>query len=143
MLTRAEEEDLDERLRNWGRWAADHGRVGSTLLWRMMKLFGKPDENDLPCGRDEDDSDMPPVDSADAILVERAWRALAESPLRYHTAKWVVAAHFCYPYASRRMVCKRLHINRSDYDVLLKIAKYMIFNRIAYQASKRLSAGEA
>lgn len=144
MLSKSDEEILDDRLRNWGRWAADKHRVGSTLLWRMMKLYGKKEkedddaqENDVH--ENEERQEFIPVDENDAVIVNRAWQALPESPLRYHSAKWVLAAHFCYPYVSQRMVCRQLKIDRRHYETLLNLAKYLIFNKIAYNASKRLS----
>lgn len=141
MLSKSDEDVLNDRLRNWGRWAADKHRVGSTLLWRMMKLYGEIDkkEEQSNAHEHEERQEFIPVDENDAVIVNRAWQALPESPLRYHSAKWVLAAHFCYPYASQRMVCRQLKIDRRDYEELLNLAKYLIFNRIAYNASKRLS----
>lgn len=145
MLSKSDEEVLDDRLRNWGRWAADRNKMmGCTLLWRMMRLYGKKEKEDSDAQENdvhenEERQEFIPVDENDAVIVNRAWQALPESPLRYHSAKWVLAAHFCYPYASQRFVCRQLKIDRRDYEKLLNLAKYLIFNRIAYNASKRLS----
>lgn len=86
-LTQSDLEALDDRLRNWGRWAADRPAVGSSYLWRAMKKYGKDDETE---GDDEQDSKPPKVDVLDALLVERAWVSLAESPFMYHQAKWTL-----------------------------------------------------
>lgn len=42
MLSKSDEDILNERLRNWGMWAADKSSLyGSTILWRMMQLYGE------------------------------------------------------------------------------------------------------
>lgn len=141
MLTRAEEEDLDDRLRNWGRWAADHGSVGSTLLWRMMQLYG---EKEVVRGGPEEQKELPPpIDTIDAVIVNRAWQCLPESPLRYKTAKWVLAAHYCYPHMPQAVALRHLRVNQKTYDQLLTMAKYIIFNLIEKDAAKRFATREA
>lgn len=64
-LTQSDLEALDDRLRNWGRWAADRPAVGSSYLWRAMKKYGKDDETE---GDDEQDSKPPKVDVLDALF---------------------------------------------------------------------------
>lgn len=140
MLSKSDEETLDDRLRNWGRWASDRRPTGSSFLWRMMKKYGKPDKNDVPPEKDE--KPTTPVDIIDAIKVNRAWQGLPISPLRYEAAKWVLVAHFCYPAMPRRIACRQLKIAVSDYDKLLRLAKYMIYNRIERDAAKHLATSE-
>lgn len=140
MLSKSDEGILDDRLRNWGRWAADRRPGGSSVLWRMMKRYGKPDKNDSPPEKEE--RNTMPVDVIDAIKVNRAWQGLPISPLRYETAKWVLVAHFCYPFMPRRIACRQLKISCADYDQLLKLAKYMIHNRIEHDAVKHLATSE-
>ena len=53
MLSKSDEGILDDRLRNWGRWAADRRPGGSSVLWRMMKRYRKPDKNDSPPEKEE------------------------------------------------------------------------------------------
>lgn len=134
MLAKSDEEILNDRLQNWGRWAADRPHAGQNVLWRFMKLYGEAPAEEEP-------QEHPPVlDEFDAVFVNRAWQGLPESPLRYKTAKWILAAHYCYPNLHTRWVCKQLHVGRKDYETLLTLAKYLIFNRLTNEASKRLAS---
>ena len=131
MLSKSDEEILTERLRNWGRWAADNNHLtSSTLLWRMMKLY---EEKEPPH----------PIDIFDAVIVNRAWQCLPESPLRYKTAKWVLVAHYCYPHMPQAVALRRLRLNQKTYDQLLTMARYLIFNLIEKDAAKRFATREA
>ena len=141
MLTRAQEEDLDDRLRNWGRWAADRKLSGSSFLWRMMQKYGKKDPQDMKY--EEPKEVIPPLDPIDAVKVNRAWQSLPESPLRYKTAKWVLAAHYCYPHMPQAVALRHLRVNQKTYDQLLTMAKYIIFNLIEKDAAKRFATREA
>ena len=79
------------------------------------------------------------VDLADALLVQRAWRSLPQNPPRYNTAKWVLAAHYAYPRLTVKRCCPGLHIRPREHEELLRLAKYMIFNRLCQHADKRLT----
>lgn len=143
MLSKSDEEILTERLRNWGRWAADNNHLtSSTLLWRMMKLYGEKEEGkrEYP---DEEKEPPHPIDIFDAVIVNRAWQYLPESPLRYKTAKWVLVAHYCYPHMPQAVALRRLRLNQKTYDQLLTMAKYLIFNLIEKDAAKRFATREA
>lgn len=143
MLLKSDEEILTERLRNWGRWAADNNHLtSSTLLWRMMKLYGEKEEGkrEYP---DEEKVPPHPIDIFDAVIVNRAWQCLPESPLRYKTAKWVLVAHYCYPHMPQAVALRRLRLNQKTYDQLLTMAKYLIFNLIEKDAAKRFATREA
>lgn len=130
MLSKSDEEILDDRLKNWGRWAADstHGRVN--WIYRMMLLSG---EIQLSA------SDKRRIDLPDALLVQRAWRMLPQSPLRYKTAKWVIVAHYAYPQLSVWRFCKCMRIRPREYEELLSLARCMIHNIINQQAGKKLT----
>ena len=143
MLSKSDEEILTDRLRNWGRWAADnHHLTSSTLLWRMMKLYGEKEEG--VCQYVEEEKELtPPIDIFDAVIVNRAWQGLPENPLRYKTAKWVLVAHYCYPHMPLRVALRHLRISQRTYDQLLTMARYMIFNRIEKDAAKRFATHEA
>lgn len=142
MLSKADDEILTERLRNWGRWAEDRPNLyGSTMLYRMMQLYGK-DDPDSPKRAPEEDTPSEPIDIFDAIIVNRAWQALPTSPLRYGKAKMVLVVHYCYPDVPTYIACRKLKISHSDYEQLLKMARYMIFNRIEKNAPQRLSASD-
>ena len=143
MLSKNGEEILTDRLRNWGRWAADNKHLtSSTLLWRMMKLYGEKEEGGRQYVEEEQEL-PPPIDIFDAIIVNRAWQGLPENPLRYKTAKWVLVAHYCYPHMPLRVALRHLRISQRTYDQLLTMARYMIFNRIEKDAAKRFATHEA
>lgn len=138
MLSKSDEDILNERLKNWGRWICDGKRIGPNIIYRMMKLYGERDKDDAPPEPEEPKIE---VDGADAVLVNRAWQGLPESPLRYKTAKWVLVAHYGYPDMSIGHACRLLRIRRQkDYEELLQTAKYMIFNRLVQHASRELQA---
>lgn len=124
-LSQSDLEVLDDRLRNWGRWAADRTVPGSSYLWRAMKKYGERDKNSTCAAEDEV---LPPVDELDALLVERAWVALAESPILYKQAKYVLAAHFCYPGLNVWRTAKLLQFSSKKYEQILKLGKCQIQN---------------
>ena len=142
MLSKSDEDILNDRLRNWGRWAADRPNLyGSTLLWRMMQLYGE-DDPEAPKKAPEEPPVIEPIDIFDAVVVNRAWQSLPSRPYRYGKAKEVLVAHYCYPYVPIHIACRKLRIGVSEYVQLLTMAKYMIFNLIEKDAAKRLSASE-
>lgn len=124
-LTQSDREALDDRLRNWGRWAADRPAIGSSYLWRAMKKYGKADETE---GDDEQDAKPPKIDVLDALLVERAWVSLAESPFMYKQAKWTLRAHYCLPKQSPEKTAKKLKYRHRNYDQILCLGKKQIEN---------------
>ena len=139
MLSKSDEDILDERLRNWGRWAADRKGCGASWLWVAMKRYGKPDPKEKTYS--EPESPKVAIDGADAVLVNRAWQGLPNEPLKYSRAKWVLVAHYGYPDLSIGHACRLLRIRRQkDYEELLQTAKYMIFNRLVQHASRELQA---
>ena len=131
MLSKSDEEILTDRLRNWGRWAADHQHSATNWIYRMMLLSG---EIKLSV------SDGTKVDLADALLVERAWKGLPHKPRRYLVAKWVLAAHYAYPKLTVFRFCQCMKIRKREYEDLLRLARYMIYNRIDQHAAKNLAA---
>lgn len=130
MLSRSDEETLDDRLRNWGRWAADSSHSGTNWIYRMMLLSGEIKLSE---------SNERRIDLQDALLVQRAWRMLPQSPQRYKIAKWALAAHYAYPRLSVWRFCKCMKIREREYEELLRLARYMIFNLINQHASKKLT----
>lgn len=124
MMSQSDREALDDRLRNWGRWAADRPAIGSSYLWRAMKKYGKDD------GESSDDHiEQPPkIDIIDALLVERAWVSLAESPFMYHQAKWTLRAHYCLPRQSPEKTAKKLKFRERHYEKILDLGRKQIEN---------------
>lgn len=131
MLSKSDEEILTERLRNWGRWAADSQHSATNMIYRLMLLSGE-------IKLSEDDGTK--VDLADALLVEHAWKGLPQTPRRYLVAKWVLAAHYAYPKLSVLRFCQYMHIRKREYEDLLRLARYMIYNRIDQHAAKNSAA---
>lgn len=125
MMSQSDREALDDRLRNWGRWAADRPPIGSSYLWRAMKKYGKEEKTE---GDDEQDAKPPKVDVLDALLVERAWVSLAESPFMYHQAKWVLRAHYCLPQQSIAKTAKKLKFRERHYEKILDLGRKQIEN---------------
>ena len=61
--------EIDSRLTNWARVYRDKSRSHTTMLARMIALYGAQDED---ARRDRDERDALPADERDAALVERA-----------------------------------------------------------------------
>lgn len=131
MLSKSDEEILTERLRNWGRWAADSQHSATNMIYRLMLLSGEIKLSE---------EDGTKVDLADALLVERAWKGLPQTPRRYLVAKWVLAAHYAYPKLSVLRFCQYMHIRKREYEDLLRLAHYMIYNCIEQHAAKNSAA---
>lgn len=131
MLSKSDEEILTDRLRNWGRWAADNQHSATNWIYRMMLLSGEIKLSG---------SDGTKVDLADALLIERAWKGLPQTPRRYFVAKWVLAAHYAYPKLSVLRFCQYMHIRKREYEDLLRLAHYMIYNCIEQHTAKNLVA---
>lgn len=134
MLAKSDEEILNDRLQNWGRWAADSQHSATNLIYRLMLLS---------CEIKLSDDDGTKVDLSDALLVERAWKGLPQKPRRYLVAKWVLAAHYAYPRLTVSRFCQYMHIRKREYEDLLRLAHYMIYNRIEQHAAKNLAANSS
>lgn len=146
MLTKCDEDVLNDRLRNWGRWALGRKHARSTMIYRMMVSAGEIKiEHPNPARQ---------VDLFDALLVNRAWGMLAQNPYRYWVAKWTLVAHYVFPWMpvrsfldwvrkeSKRRYGHEIRLREKDYEILLATAKYQIFNLINQHASKRLACYE-
>lgn len=141
MLSKSDEDLLNDRLRNWGRWSAVTPSVASNILYRCMVAVG---EIKLEPVRSSE-----PIDHKDALLVNRAWQSLPEEPLRYFLAKRVMVIHYCQSRFPPQVACRKLRIsykgkqiNRitlKEYNALLTLGKYLMFNRITYHANKHLA----
>ena len=142
MLSKSDEDILNDRLRNWGRWASARRHARSTIIYRMMVQAGEI--------KLEPSDPYRQIDIFDALLVDRAWRMLAQCPARYWIAKWALVAHYAFPWLTVRsfLVWVRketriqfgheIRINDQYYDILLETAKYQMFNLLNQHAAKRL-----
>lgn len=133
MISKTDEDALDDRLKNWGRWIAGRKVSRTTMIYRLMVAAGEVQLDPAVPSK---------IDMADALLVDRAWRMLPQQPIRYWAAKNTLIAQFAFPQLSVRAFCDwvrqesriqfhlqhPLRLNSKDYEVLLKIAKYEIFN---------------
>ena len=84
-----EEQMLEERLQNWGRWNRDPKRQGRSPLCAFME-GAKDDDEEGEKNTVEPHSDLPPVDVKDALLVQKAWQKMPTCPERYRVAKIVL-----------------------------------------------------
>ena len=144
MLSQEEEQALNDRLRNWGRWIAGRQVSRTNMIYRLMLAAGTVEADPVIPSR---------VDLADAILVNRAWCMLPQQPIRYWAAKNALIAHYAYPTLPIRAFCDwvrkesrlqfgldhALRLREKDYDALLELAKYEIFNLIERNARKKLA----
>lgn len=68
MLSKADDYLIDERLKNWGAWAADRKHIGVSVLYKMMMKYGDIERRSGNSARNE-------LDLMDALLVNRAWQS--------------------------------------------------------------------
>lgn len=140
MLSKSDEEVLNDRLRNWGRWSAVTPAVASNILYKQMVAAGTI--------KLEPSNSVVPIDHTDALLVNRAWQSMAEEPLQYFVAKRVLVLHFCRPDLPPDVACRKIKlkykgqcVNRltlKEYNSLLTFGKRIIFNRIMCQTQSHL-----
>lgn len=117
MMSKSDREVLEDRLHNWGRWATDSTPPGTSWLWRAIKKHGKRGKNEpLP----EAPEAPPPVDELDALLVERAWVSMPESPKERKRYKQTLRYHYCFPKKKPSKVAKELGFSSRRYDEMLK-----------------------
>ena len=142
MLSKSDEDVLNDRLRNWGRWIADRRYPRSNMIYRLMVAAGQVVMEPTRAAN---------IDRADAILVDRAWRMLPQNPIRYWAGKHALIAHYAYPTLPVRAFLdwirqesriqfqleNPLRLNAKDYDLILKTARYEIFNLIEYGDRKK------
>lgn len=121
-----EEERLELRIENWGRWCRDRHQPGHTnCLGIDINAPAMPGDDPLP----------PPVDIKDALLVNRAWNQMMwTGPMRIFKA--LIALRYSYPEFSfdrlRYYLIKLygLRLRERDYEETLKKARKMMMNNI-------------
>ena len=135
-----EEAELEDRLENWGRWARGTPNVGRSSLLRVIE--SNPENVIL----DEET----PIDSLDALEVNRAWMLLPTSPMRYLKAKMLIGRLYAYPHVDPvhdlRKFCQ-ISIHRREIDELLSLAKKMMANnlrrfKLKKETDAKVSKGE-
>ena len=126
-----EEQMLEERLANWGRWARDPKRKGRSAIAKLAELV--PDEDKAPCEREEH---LPPVNVLDALTVQRAWSTLPQSPERIRVAKVVVGCAYVFSgnYHEMRVFMAKMHrvrIRDREFNDALDLGKKLMRNAIS------------
>lgn len=133
MLSRSDTEIIEERLKNWGRWAADKNRRECNIIYRLMRLYGEIPPRCL------ESEYIPPIDVRDALRVNQAWRDLPDSPIKYRKVKRVLAVEYTVPQSiPLKPICRLLRIPQGEYKELLKIGQYMMFFRLVPHACKKI-----
>ena len=97
----AEEEILEERLSNWGRWARSRSPQGTSPLWHIMHARGFQYEREY---REEPRN---PPDEKDAQTINRAWNLLPNVRTPKGDSK---------PCAEKRFLVLRYVLNRPGYE---------------------------
>lgn len=135
MTEMTEEERLELRIENWGRWCRERHQPGhTTCIGIDINAPSMPGDDPQP----------PPVDIKDALLVNRAWEQMlwTQSPLR--AMKALIAVRYAYPeYSYERInyfMSKVYHIRlrQREFDDTLQKARKMLINNI-----KRLDKSKA
>lgn len=126
MTEMTEEERLELRIENWGRWCRDTHQPGHT------NCLGIRINAPIMSG---DDPPPPPVDIKDALLVNRAWEQMMwTGPLRIFKA--LIAVRYAYPQLDfdrlRYYLFKVYHLRlqERDYESTLRKARKMLRNNI-------------
>lgn len=123
-----DDERLELRLENWGRWMREVHQVGKTTSTYF----------DLtPLEACEDDEPPPsPIDLKDALLVNVAWSRLPTCGERYRLARSLIAQLYAEPgrkfdfYRSILFRLYRLRLRQRDFDELRRTARQMMANNI-------------
>lgn len=97
----AEEEILEERLTNWGRWARSRSPQGTSPLWRIMHERGFQYER-----RYQEDPLSPP-DEKDAEIINAAWNLLPNVSMPNGEMR---------PCAEKRFLVLRYILNRQGFE---------------------------
>lgn len=127
-----EEQMLEERLQNWGRWNRDPKRQGRSPLCAFME-GAKNDENEGEQKPEEPHSELPPIDVKDALLVQKAWQKMPTCPERYRVAKIVLGVVYSIP-GNFDYLCHhlrkyhRIRLRERDFEQLMTTGKATIKN---------------
>ena len=119
------DDELEERLRNWGRWAREKPVRYSSPLQKIIEMNPENVQVELP---------QNPVDYTDALIIQRAWQRMPLAPYRYKMARIVIAYRYIYPYED--VVVRLIKINkvkgvhRRDIEKLHALGKTIIRNRL-------------
>ena len=125
MIGDIEEQMLEERLVNWGRWARDPKRQGRSPIAKLAELV--PDETAVP-----DEHKPIEIDLADALMVQRAWQKMPMSPEKYRKAKFLIGVAYAYGgsfWNIRRIMMRyRINLHEREFGETLDLGKKVIAN---------------
>lgn len=113
--------EIDARLSNWARVYRDKPRSHTTMLARMIALYGAQDED---VRGDRDVRDAPPVDEQDAALVERALC----SPIYPERYRLMMCAMYLRPDISIGRLRKAMGLSRAGLDAEVERAGKILKN---------------
>ena len=125
MLSKIEDEELTDRLKNWGRAIADH-KVSRTSPLYFLRVSAAIASGQRPAGVPV----LYDIDYQDADIVQKAWRKLPEQPDRYRKSKQILVLWFACPQLTRRMVAHHLKVQDKKLDVLLMQGKILIWDTL-------------
>ena len=123
-----DDERLELRFENWGRWMREGHQVGKTTstYFDLTPLEACEDDEPPP----------PPINLRDALLVNAAWSRLPTCSERYRLARSLIAQLYAESgrefdfYRSILFRLYRLRLRQRDFDELRLTARQMMANII-------------
>lgn len=123
MTADEEEQRLENRLRNWGRYIRNTHAVGKTTC----TAFDLSTEE--VCEEESPPEYQPPIDVRDAEKIETAWQAMLWHHEQYRAQKGILALIYANPnrtfdyYRYRLSRTYKVRIRFRDFDDIIKKAK--------------------
>lgn len=122
--------EIDARLCNWARVYRDRAKTHTSMLARMIALYGDQEEG----ARAEEARDAAPVDERDAALVERALC----SPLYPERYRLMLCVLYLRPDAPVGKLRRAMGLNRRRFEVEVRRATVMLSNVIEFMSRDAL-----
>lgn len=121
-------EEMEKRLRNWGRWARQGQTVGKSPMLSVIRELALE-------GAVEDDA--APVNQLDAVYVNNLWRSMPSAQYEDRKVKAVLAMTYCSTMSvqdSLRVIRRQqqLRIRPSEVDQLLEIGLKRFAKSLGY-----------
>lgn len=121
-------EEMEKRLRNWGRWARQGQTVGKSPMLSVIRELALE-------GAVEDDA--APVNQLDAVYVNNLWRRMPSAQYEDRKVKAVLAMTYCSTMSvqdSLRVIRRQqqLRIRPSEVDQLLEIGLRRFAKSLGY-----------
>lgn len=121
-------EEMEKRLRNWGRWARQGQTVGKSPMLSVIRELALE-------GAVEDDA--APVNQLDAVYVNNLWQSMPSAQYEDRKVKAVLAMTYCSTMSvqdSLRVIRRQqqLRIRPSEVDQLLEIGLKRFAKSLGY-----------